>query len=160
MIGRHIFFQCSAASSELSGGRRATRLRSLLLLLAGSSQHVLRFVSAAAAGGPAAEGIRAEDGPSSVIEVLRLWAQGCWAICHQCRLAGPAGSTEQQQEAASAVAGLLSRLLQLLAQLPRLAEATGEPLSSRIVLTAAVEASTLLAHRYATAAHWAVQVLL
>ena len=147
MIGRCTFFQCSAASSELSCGPSPTRLRSLLLLLAGSAQHVLRFVSASAAGRLATEGFSAVD-RIKINDSLEDWAQGCWAICRQCRLAGPAGSAlQQQQEAASAVAGLLSRLLQLLAQLPRLAEATGEPLSSYFVLAAAAEAAALLAHR-------------
>ena len=55
--------------------------------------------------------------------------------------------TEQQLEAADTVAGLLGVLLQLLAQLPKLAEASGEPLSPRFVLEAAEEAAALLAYR-------------
>lgn len=51
VIGQCVIFQCSAASRELSRGLSPTRLRSLLLLLAGSAQHVMRFVSAAAPAG-------------------------------------------------------------------------------------------------------------
>ena len=90
----------------------------------------------------------------------KSWAESCSIICHQSRLAGPAGSALQQQEAASAVAGLLSMLQKLLAQLPGLAEASGEPLCSYVVLQAAAEAAALLGHRWGTTVHWAVQVLL
>ncbi|KAL4424828.1 hypothetical protein ABPG77_011078 [Micractinium sp. CCAP 211/92] len=146
MIGQCLSLQCIKASQELSRSRSPARLRSLLLLVAASAQHVLRFVSAAAAGGPAAEGISRVESPPTAEEALQVWAESCWVICFDCMLCGPADSPQQQHETASTVAGLLDMLLQLLARLPRLAEASGEPLSTGCFLMASMEASILLAH--------------
>ncbi|KAL4424830.1 hypothetical protein ABPG77_011080 [Micractinium sp. CCAP 211/92] len=147
MIGRCISLQGSTAAQELSRNQTSARLRSLLLVVAASAPHVLRFVSSAAAGGPAAEGISRLEGPYPLGESLHFWAESCWAICHSCRVLGPAGSAEQQQETASTVAGLVGGLQQLLNRLPRLAETLGEPLHPRYFLKASAEASILLAHR-------------
>ncbi|KAL4424823.1 hypothetical protein ABPG77_011073 [Micractinium sp. CCAP 211/92] len=148
MVGCCTGVQCSAASRELSRNHSPTRRRSLLQLVAASAQPILRFVSAAAAGGPAAEGIsRAANGLDSISRIFAMWAEGCWAVCHGLRLSGPVGSAEQQQETASTVAGLLGMLLQLLARLPRLAEASGEPVNAHFVLKASAQASALLAYR-------------
>lgn len=147
MVGRCIKFQCSAATQELSGNHSPARLRSLLLPAAARAQHVLRFVSEAEAGGPAAEGIvRALKIPESVGTMFNLWAEGCADVCGNCRSFGPAGSSGQQHEVASTVGGLLGTLLQLLGRLPRLAEACGKPLDTHLILKASEQASALLAH--------------
>ncbi|KAL4424829.1 hypothetical protein ABPG77_011079 [Micractinium sp. CCAP 211/92] len=147
MIGRCASLQCSTASRELSRNQSSARLRSLLAVVAASAPHVLRFVSAGADIGPAAKGVSRVEGPCTTNEVLNLWAGGCWFICRNCRVLGPAGSPQQQHETAGAVAGLLGLLLPLLGQLPRLAEASGEPLNIHSFLKFSAEASILLAHR-------------
>ncbi len=145
--GSCVVFQCSTASGQLYGDSSPARLRLLLQAVAASAQHVLRFVSAGAAGGPAAESIsRVEASQKYTLDhALQFWAESCWVVCHNCKLCSPAGSAEQQHETASTVAGLLGMLLQLLCRLPRLAEASGEPLSTRFIFKASAEAGALAA---------------